>query len=213
MTEQSELLALADRVQTVIDRNDLVARDIKVLDKAIDAIRVHAQGASLQAEGVTTPCEQIPGAQHLYGTGEAEPVALSALLSDIADELEQNRRLVSNPILTAKTIGIALEKAAPPSAVLPDREALARELCRQDIPWNWQGKNREAWVEIQWRGYLKSADAILALSRPQLEAEIIERTKAELISRGTTTTDHSVVYASMTEVLHAVSAALKPEGK
>jgi hypothetical protein len=43
MTEQSELLALADRVQTVIDRNDLVARDIKVLDKAIDAIRVHAQ--------------------------------------------------------------------------------------------------------------------------------------------------------------------------
>lgn len=42
---------------------------------------------------------------------EDEQMTLATLLSDIADELEKERRLVSNPLLLAGTIRIALRDA------------------------------------------------------------------------------------------------------
>lgn len=51
------------------------------------------------------------------------------------------------------------------AVAVPDpeaREAVARAICGKFTPYNLQGKNREAWVEIEWRGYLSIADAALA---------------------------------------------------
>lgn len=79
------------------------------------------------------------------------------------------RRSQELDIVIGYLVGVRNEIAAHPASAeiidrMPSREAVARELCRQDIPWNWQGKNRDAWVEIEWKGYLKKADAIRALA-------------------------------------------------
>jgi len=50
----------------------------------------------------------------------------------------------------------------PQTAPQLDPERVARIICRQDVPYNWQGKNRDAWVEIQWKGYLPRANALIA---------------------------------------------------
>lgn len=49
-------------------------------------------------------------------------------------------------------------------------ETVARIVCRHDVPYNWQGRNRDAWVEIQWKAYIPVANAILA--DPSLRAAL-----------------------------------------
>lgn len=74
----------------------------------------------VQAEVVTTPCEQIPGAQHLYGTGEAGPVAWRFhWAGDEHDKPSDWECVTSESILPTNREGWVIQPlyAAPPSAV------------------------------------------------------------------------------------------------